>query len=162
MGLEVKALEIRRDTAWVLVQIDSVYTPELDNFIESGTSIPLTLQTHFMEDGKLKYKNELTHTLTYNLTKDEYSVSKNSRIVVYKDKNLAKSEFPIFRSPLIPMREIKGNSHYKISITCTLGKIKLDVLDKQEFDLMSLWNFERPSLETAQFTKSDLMGKGSK
>jgi hypothetical protein len=66
-------------------------------------------------------------------------------------------QFPEFSIPLFAVTDMREEGEYRLKINCRLGKVRLDILDMKEFDLMSLWNFNAPTLETKVFRKRDLV-----
>ena len=155
--LQIISMELESDTVRINMRIDSIYSPELDNFCESGTAIPLRLETSLLSEKGLAFHRITTNFLKYDLSAKHYRLIKSQDTVYIADKEEAKKRFPEFSVPLFAVSNMREEGDYRLKVHCRLGKVRLDILDMNEFDLMSLWNFKTPTLETKRFRKRDLV-----
>jgi hypothetical protein len=157
VSLEISSMEIKRDTAWIDVKVKGIYSSELNDFLESGTMIPLHLEALLKSDKETVSHRTYTNVLRYELAEKHFLLVKSGDTTTIKKKDDAKDQFPSFKVPLFSSDDLQAGNFYQIKISCRLGKVELDILDMKEFDLMSLWNFKAPSLETKRFKKKDLV-----
>jgi hypothetical protein len=66
VNLEILSLELESDTIRINIRIDSIYSPELDNFCESGTAIPLRLGASLLSEKGLVTERITTNFLKYD------------------------------------------------------------------------------------------------
>jgi len=157
VSLDISGVELKGNTAWIEVGMKGIYSPELSEFLESGTGIPLILEASLISDKGRVANKTYSNFLKYDLIKKHYEIIKSGDTALVEDKAEAKKIFPHFKVPLFSMNDLEDENSYQIKISCRLGKVNLDILDMKEFDLMSLWNFKTPTLETKMFRKKDLV-----
>ena len=160
VSLNITSVEVKSDTAWIEVDVRGIYSKELSDFFESGSVIPLELEALLTSNQGTVSRRAYTNFLQYDLAAKLYRIVKSGDTVTVGQKERAKDLFPGFRAPLFTAGDLDEENFYQIKISCRLGKVKLDILDMQEFDLMSLWNFKTPSLETKKFRRRDLEVEG--
>ena len=100
VSLQIRSMEFERDSVYINVQVDSIYSPELDEFCESGTSIPLRLETSLLSEKGLVIHRVTTNFLKYDLTANRYRLISPPDTVFTSDKKEAKERFPLFSIPL--------------------------------------------------------------
>ena len=160
VSLYISGVELKGNTAWIEAGMKDIYSPELNEFLESGTEIPLILEASLIGDKGFVVNKIYSNFLKYDLIKKHYEIIKSGDTAMVENKAEAKKIFPHFKVPLFSVNDLEDENSYQIKISCRLGKVRLDILNMKEFDLMSLWSFKTPALETKKFRKQDLVPGG--
>ncbi|MFC1585448.1 hypothetical protein ACFL5V_07880 [Fibrobacterota bacterium] len=157
VSLEIASVELKSDTALVEIKVNGIYSRELNDFLESGTVIPLHLDAILISGEGIISQQIRTNRLKYDLAGKRFRIIRSDDTLSIKAKDKAKQLFSRFSLPLFTAGDLLDKQWYQIRISCKLGRVKLDILDMKEFDLMSLWSFKGPVLETKKFQKKDLI-----
>jgi len=133
---------MKGDTLFISTKLNNGFTKELKEIIKSGTTVTLRLQ---VEADKKCY---FTHTVHYDIEKRVYNIDFGEGVVIDDRKISTDNEEKMiglvshFSHIFFLKNEISLSQ--KIKIRAFLDPVRLDFLDNEEFDLMTLWDYISP------------------
>ncbi len=155
VSLSVSQIAMRGDTAWISLQVDSLYSKELNDILDSGTPVPLIVESVFLKGEEIIAKSQVKNQLQFDLEHSEWILTRSNVTDRIREKKKVKKMFRNFDIALFTKSQIEDGRACRVTVSASLGTVRLDVLNMQSFDLMSLWNYKIPRLETVSFTKKE-------
>jgi len=127
----------KADTIFITTRVDNGFPKELLEIIKSGTPVIMRLKVETLSN---KY---FIHLVQYDIEDRIYSISlENGEEIRITDENKMKDMVAKFNDVIVLKDEI-GKSK-KVTLRVSLDPVKLDFLDNEEFDLMTLWDYRSP------------------
>jgi hypothetical protein len=126
------------DTIFITTELKNAFPKKLEEIILSGTPVTVRLS---ISSGK--QRGEVTHCVTYDLSKKNFLVVKTPDSLTVEDIDAAKRLMSRFEDIkiVLPGREVT------IILRATLDPAKIEALENKEFELMCFWDYQAPSLK---------------
>lgn len=126
------------DTLFISTRVNNGFTKELMEIVKSGTPVTLRLKVEAVEN------IYFIHTVQYDIEKRIYTIEREGEKGEAKTEDEKKMQEFVsnFSHVFILVENIPSSQ--KITIRASLDPVKLDFLEDEEFDLMTLWDYRSP------------------
>jgi|GEM_PF-4932043 len=137
VSLSKPKVVVKADTIFITTRVDNGFPKELLEIIKSGTPVTMRLQVEALNN---KY---FTHLIQYDIENKIYTIKlENGEEIKITDEKEMKDEVAKFNYVIVLKDEIEKSK--KVTLRVSLDPVKLDFLDNEEFDLMTLWDYRSP------------------
>ena len=126
------------DTLFISTRVNNGFTKELMEIVKSGTPVTFRLKVEAIEN------IYFIHTAKYDIEKRMYTIEREGEKGEVKTEDEKKMQEFVSNFSLIFIPVKKIPSSQKINIRASLDPVKLDFLEDEEFDLMTLWDYRSP------------------
>ena len=143
VSLSKPKVVVKADTIFIANRVENGFPKELLEIIKSGTPVILRLKVEGIDN------IYFTHTVHYDLEKRTFGIKLEENVVLtdegetVTDNEKKMTELISYFSHIYILAE-KIPSSKKVTIRASLDPVKLDFLNEEEFDLMTLWDYRSP------------------
>ncbi|MDI6781366.1 MAG: hypothetical protein QME49_04580 [bacterium] len=125
------------------------FQKELVDLIHSGTKVTIRFELALRQKNEVIKACEITHSVVYDVAKQEYTVSCSEREkdIQTKNEREMRKRMSNVDTAILSAHEVIPGKDYCLQITAELLPIKIRALRGGEFLLSALWDYKKPRAE---------------
>ncbi len=144
---------IQTSKVYFTANLTQPFTKDAEDIFKSGEKIKIFFNFEIKKGEEKIDSEEFIHSVRFDTMKQEFLYYKSEENKYYEIKEFSKLISEISKFEFVTDYEVvKGKINFKL--TAKLGKIHIAPLER-EYNLMALWNWTKPYIETEIEVKKD-------
>jgi hypothetical protein len=125
------------------------FQEELTELIHSGTKVTIRFNLVLRQRNEVIKDCEITHSVIYDVAKQEYTVicSEREKNIQTKNEREMREKMSTVDIAILSANEVIPDKDYCLQVTAELLSIKIKALRGGEFLLSALWDYKKPTAE---------------
>ncbi|MFH1963275.1 MAG: DUF4390 domain-containing protein [bacterium] len=147
--LAAPQMNIKENQVIVNEQLQYGFQKELTELIHSGTKVTIRFVLVLRQGSKLIKTCEITHSVVYDVAKQEYIVacSEKEKNIQTRNEKEMRERMSTVNTAILSDQEIIPSKDYCLQVTAELLPIKIKALRGGEFLIPALWDYKKPRAE---------------